>query len=183
VRLDHLEALDVLLRRSRVRRLGEDEDLLLHGGLELGEALVDGAPVAQDLDVLQRVGVDLAGLVRGLQVLDHSPRVALHPRKLVAMRGQQQVDREVGGSGRVLHHVARPRDGETLLDEAAQDVVDALSRQPGLARHLRRRERVAADERQVRLGLVAGQPKARELRYELAVVHVSHHTVTPHPWW
>ena len=38
-----LEPLDVLLRRRRVRRLGEDEDLVLDARLELGEALVDRA--------------------------------------------------------------------------------------------------------------------------------------------
>src|SRR3954451_11592909 len=63
-RARHLEALLLLLRRRRVGRLREDEDLVVDVLLELAEALVDRAAVAQDLDVVERVGDALARLER-----------------------------------------------------------------------------------------------------------------------
>ena len=83
--------------------------------------------------------------------------------KLVAMRGQQQVDGKLGRGGRVLDHVARPGHGEALLDERAEDVVDALAGQARLSRDLGGRERVTPDQRQIGLGLVAGESQTGEL--------------------
>src|SRR6187401_2085965 len=90
------------------------------------------------------------------------------------MCGEQQVYGQLRSRRRVLDDVARPGHGETLLHERDQDVVDALSRQTRLARDLCRRERIAPYEREVSLGLVAGETEASKLSYQLPVLdHVA----------
>ena len=165
------QAFHVLLRRRGIGRLGENQDLALDLRLEFGEALVDGAAIAQHLDVLERVGVGLAGHVGRLEHVDHDSRTLLELGQLLTMRLNQHVDGDLGRSGGVLHHRPRPGDGQALLHKRAQHVVDALARQCGLAGDLRRGVRVALDQGQVGLRLIAGQSKARELPDELAVIH------------
>ena len=86
-----------------------------------------------------------------------------------------------GGVAAYLTTLPGRADGEALLDEAAQHVVDALARQAGLARDLGRGERVAPDQRQVRLRLVARQAQAGQLPDEVAVIHAQITTYAG-PW-
>src|SRR5262249_49092779 len=57
----------------------------------------------------------------------------------------------------------RARRRETLVDEARKHVVDALARNVREAGRLCGGRRVAPQEREIRLGLVAGQSEATEL--------------------
>jgi len=68
---------DVLLRGLGIGGLGEDQDLVFDGGLQLGEASVDGPRIAEDLDVLEGIGVQLARLKEGGQLVDDGSRLVL----------------------------------------------------------------------------------------------------------
>ena len=86
------------------------------------------------------------------------------------MRLDQPRHGQLRRRGRVLDHLAGARRGEALLHQAAEHVVDALARQAGLARDLRRRVRIAANQRQVGLGLVRGEAEAGQLPDQLRMV-------------
>ena len=79
-----LEALDVFLRRLGVRRLGEDEDLVLDSLLQLAEALVDRAPLAQDLDVVEWVAFPLSRCEGRREQFDHLAARPLQAVELLA---------------------------------------------------------------------------------------------------
>ncbi len=166
----HLQPLDVLLRRHGVGRLGEDEDLALDVRLELGEPLVDGTVVAQHLDVFERVRVAAAGLEGRRHEGDHLERVSLERLEVVPMRLEQVRDRDLGRCGGVLDDITWTCRREALLDEAAEDVVDALAGEAGLACDLRGGVGVAPDEGEIRLGLVGGQAETRQVRDHLRTV-------------
>ena len=121
------------------------------------EALVDRAPVAQHLDVVQGVGHALALLEGRCQLGDHRLRPALELVERLAVVRDEPLDRAVGRRGDVLDDLPRPRRAEPALDQARQDVVDALSRNAGDPCHLGRRGRAAANQREVRLRLVHRQ--------------------------
>jgi hypothetical protein len=163
VRLCHLEPFDVLLRRSCIGRLGEDEDLALDPGLQLLEALVDGAPVAQHLDVLERVVLLLPGVVGRAELVDQGCGLPLEIRELLTLVGDETLERQLRRDGRVLRDLPRARRGKALFDQAREDVVDALAWDAGQPRRLRGGRRVAPEKSEIRLGLVAGEPEAREL--------------------
>src|SRR5262245_51975821 len=103
VHLRDLEPLDVLLCRRRVRRLGEDENLVLDPGLELVEPLVDRGAIAEHLDVLERVALLLPFGERRPERLDHLPPLVLQPFELLASICEQPLDGRLGIGGGVLH--------------------------------------------------------------------------------
>jgi hypothetical protein len=105
--------------------------------------------------------------------LDHAPRLPLEVLQLLPVSGQQAVDRKLGSGGRVLHDLSGPRGSQPLLDETPEYVVDPLTGEAGLARDLGGGEGVPAEQRQVRLRLVARQPQAGELLNRAAVA--GHH--------
>ena len=70
-----------------------------------------------------------------------------------------------------------PSRGKSLLDERAQNVVDALTRQARLPCYLRCCEGVTPDQGQVRLRLVTRQSQTGQLGDKISVIHGSdyHH--------
>src|SRR4030081_2587654 len=69
VRAGDRQPLNVVLRRLGIRRLREDEDLVLDGLLKLVEPRVDRAGIAQYLYVLERIAVLLAGPIGRRQLV------------------------------------------------------------------------------------------------------------------
>ena len=176
VLLRHVEPFDVLLRRGRVRRLREDEDLVLDPALELVEALVDRAPVAEHLDVFERVGLLLPGEIGRRQLGECCGRHRFGPRERLALELDEAPDRLLGGDGRVLDHVAGARGREALLRQAREHVVDALPRDAGETGDLGRGRGVTADEGDVRLRLVLRQAETDQILGDAALVHAAQRT-------
>ena len=97
------------------------------------------------------------------QLVDQRRGLPLELRELLALVGDEPLERELGRHSGVLHNLARPRRREALVDEAREHVVDALARNVRQPCGLRRRRRVAAEQREIRLRLVAREPEAGEL--------------------
>src|SRR5215212_5593738 len=171
VRAGDLDALDVLLRRRGTGRLREDQDLLLHPALELDEALVDGATVPEDLDVLERIAVRAPGLELRPEAPDHVVGITLEGGHRHATAGDEALDGETWSERRVLHDGSRAGGREALLDQTGKDVVDALARQPGGPGDLGGGERIATDEGHVRPGLVGRESKPDKALDRRRVVH------------
>jgi len=169
--LEQPEHLPVLLRRRRERGFGEDEDLALDAGLKLVEALDDRPGVAQHLDVLEWVSEAQALFVGRGQLLDHGGRLTLERGQLLAALPDEAFEPDLRRCRAVLHGVARPARGQALADEGREDIVDALPRQLGEARHLHGSGGVAAQEREIRPGFVRGQAERTEAIEEQRFVH------------
>ena len=157
------EALDVLLRRLRVGRLGEDQDLSLDRRLELIEAGGDRARITQHLDVLQWIGLLAPRDERRRQRAHGRGGPLLEAVELFAAGGHQQLQGERRLGGRIFHDAARPGRGQPLLDQAAEHVVDSLAGEAGNPGHLGGGEGVAAGQRDIGARLVTGQPEADQL--------------------
>src|SRR5437763_75849 len=97
------EALDVLLWRLRVGRLGKDQDLSFDRRLELIKAGGDRARVAEYLDVLERVGLLLSGLKRRRERAHGCRRPLFQAMQLLATRRHQQLDGEFRFGGGLRH--------------------------------------------------------------------------------
>ena len=114
---------------------------------------------------------DAAGLVLGVERVEHRRRVALELREAIALQAHQPLDRQLRSDGRVLDGRTGSRRRESLVHEAAQHVVDALSGQVRLARDLGGREGLAPDERGICPRLVCRQAEAGQARDKPAGVH------------
>ena len=132
------------------------------------------AAVAQDLDVLERVGVLLTRLERRAELVDHLHGRLLEIGELCPPVGEQVLECRPGRGGRVLDDRARPADRQAFPDQAGQDVVDALPRHAGETCDLRRGGRATPGEREIGLGLVAGETESGQLRDHGPVRVINH---------
>src|SRR4029079_1799267 len=96
-------------------------------------------------------------------VADRPGRGPLEVVELATMLCDEALHRELRRDRRVLDDRAGARRREPLLDEAPEDVVDAFTGGARLPRDLGGGERVAAEEGDVRLGLIRGEPELGEL--------------------
>ena len=70
----------------------------------------------------------LPGLERRAELVDQRRRLALELRELLAVVGDEPLERELGRDGGVLDDLPRAARRKALLDEACEHVVDALAR-------------------------------------------------------
>ena len=117
-----LEALDVLLRRRRVGRLGEDEDLFLDGRLELGEALVDRARSRSTSMYSSGSRVGAAGLeARAARLVDDDVAgVALQRRQLGAAARERRSTARLRGDAAYLTTVPGRADARPFWTRLAR---------------------------------------------------------------
>src|SRR5690606_2562883 len=119
------QALDVLLHRESNRWLGEHEDLLSCLLRYVGGVLGDRGVAAQDLDEIEGFGVVPSRIEFGLQALDQLRAGALdlfHPAPVLV---EEPSDGGGGRHGGVADDVSGTARGETPVDQAPHDVVDA----------------------------------------------------------
>ena len=159
---EQLQPLDVLARRRRVRRLGEDEDLALRRRLELGEPSRDRARLAEHLDEVERIDVVAAGLVRRRQALGRLRSEPLRVGQVAPPLLEQAPDRLRRSDRGIPQRSSGTNRREAARDESLEHVVDPLARKTGEPRELGARRHAAAGQREVGARLVAGQPEARE---------------------
>ena len=161
----HLDALDVLLRRPRERRLREHEDLVASPapGARLKRRLI--------ADASRRTSMYSSGSVwarpASYSGVSESSTDAASRSSSASRSRWRLISRSIASSGATAAYLTVApgrRRREALVDEAAQHVVDALAGQIGLARDLGGRERLAPDERGVGAGLVGRQAEPGQAR-------------------
>ena len=129
-----------------------------------------------------RIGSPFLGVeVVGRQLVDDQSRLVLEFEEIPAARYHQALKGMRGLGRRVPEHVARPYGGQPLLNQAAEDVVNALTRQVGTSGHLGCGEGAAAHQRDERPGLIPREPEPDKGTDRILVLHSLH--LTQHWKW